>query len=106
MTAATTTKSSSSSSSTHSVDVGKDGFTFTPDTLTVSPGDQVEFHFFPGDHSVGEAAFDKPCHPLSSSSFYSGFFPGSTESVRLSIQSHSLEASLTFPLVQGLRPDG
>lgn len=87
-TAATTATSSSSSSSTHSIDVGKNGLTFDPDTLTVSPGDQVEFHFFPGDHSVAQAAFNNPCQPMSSSSFYSGFFPGSTESVRLSM-SHS-----------------
>ncbi|KAJ5624328.1 cupredoxin [Penicillium lagena] len=79
-TAATTTMSSSSSSSTHSVNVGKDGFTFEPDTLMVSPGDEVEFHFFPGDHSVAQAAFNNPCQPMSSSSFYSGSFPGSSES--------------------------
>ncbi|RHZ62998.1 hypothetical protein CDV55_104021 [Aspergillus turcosus] len=44
-------------------------------TLSVSPGSKVEFHFFPGNHSVVQAAFSNPCHPLSQSSFFSGFVP-------------------------------
>ncbi|GFF41255.1 hypothetical protein IFM51744_04743 [Aspergillus udagawae] len=70
-----TTTSSSASSAIHTVDVGEHGFTFVPDTLSVSPGSKVEFHFYPGNHSVAQAAFSKPCHPLSQSSFFSGFFP-------------------------------
>ncbi|KAJ5798626.1 cupredoxin [Penicillium pulvis] len=80
-----TTKSLSSTKSTlssstqatanpvQSINVGEDGFTFSPDTLTVSPGDKVEFHFFPGDHSVTQSSFTKPCHPLSDRSIFSGF---------------------------------
>ncbi|GFF46716.1 cupredoxin [Aspergillus lentulus] len=63
------------SGAVHTVDVGEHGFTFDPDTLSVSPGDKVEFHFYPGDHSVAQAAFSKPCHPLNQSSFFSGFIP-------------------------------
>jgi plastocyanin len=87
--ASTTTSASSSttasaSSSTHKVDVGSGGFTFNPDTLTVSPGEKVEFHFFPQNHSVAQASFDNPCHPMNTSGFSSGFVPTTTESVRTS----------------------
>ncbi|KAJ5733261.1 hypothetical protein N7533_013708, partial [Penicillium manginii] len=71
----TTTASSTesaSASSTVSVDVGEDGFTFNPDTIHVPKGGVVEFHFYPGGHSVAQAAFNKPCHPLSDTSFFSG----------------------------------
>ncbi|KAJ5138059.1 hypothetical protein N7526_004292 [Penicillium atrosanguineum] len=71
-TTAATTKSSSSLSSVQTINVGKSGLKFSPDTLNVAAGDKVEFHFFPGDHSVTQASFDKPCRPLSDSSFSSG----------------------------------
>ncbi|EAW21211.1 cupredoxin domain-containing protein [Aspergillus fischeri NRRL 181] len=67
-----TTTSSSAASAVHTVDVGEDGLTFNPDTLSVSPGSKVEFHFYPGTHSVAQAAFSNPCHPLNQSSFFSG----------------------------------
>lgn len=70
---ASSTTSASSSSSTVSVDVGEDGFTFNPATINVPKGGVVEFGFYPGDHSVAQAAFDNPCHPLSDTSFFSGF---------------------------------
>ncbi|KAJ5212681.1 Cupredoxin [Penicillium cinerascens] len=80
-TTAAATKSVSSSGSIQSINVGKAGLTFDPDTLNVAAGDKVEFHFFPGDHSVTQASFDNPCHPLNSSSFFSGFVaPSSGES--------------------------
>lgn len=84
-TAATATaKTSSSSSAVQTINVGKSGLKFSPDTLNVAGGDKVEFHFFPGDHSVAQASFDNPCHPLSDSSFSSGFVTGSSNgSVRL-----------------------
>ncbi|KAJ5753367.1 uncharacterized protein N7511_007520 [Penicillium nucicola] len=76
----TTTAAASSSTSIHKVDVGEDGFSFNPNTLTVSPGEKVEFHFYPQNHSVTQASFDHPCHPLSASSFSSGFMPTTKES--------------------------
>jgi plastocyanin len=76
---AAVTKSSSSSSSIQTVNVGKSGLKFSPNSLTVAAGDKVEFHFFPGDHSVEQASFTKPCHPLSNSSFSSGFVTGSID---------------------------
>ncbi|KAJ5771553.1 Cupredoxin [Penicillium odoratum] len=77
------TKSSSSTSlsatkSVQSVDVGEDGFTFSPDTLTASAGDKIEFHFYPGNHSVTQAAFAKPCQPLNNTSIFSGFVPATS----------------------------
>lgn len=71
----------SASSTVHKIDVGEDGFTFSPNTLTVSPGEKVEFHFYPQNHSVIQASFDNPCHPINDSSFSSGFVPTTKESV-------------------------
>ncbi|KAF3391104.1 hypothetical protein DPV78_011071 [Talaromyces pinophilus] len=78
----TMTSSSLPSSTTTSatevqtVTVGASGLTFSPDTLTVSPGGKVEFHFQPG-HSVTQASFANPCHPLSDTSISSGIVSGS-----------------------------
>lgn len=72
-TSVSSSTTASASSSTHTVDVGNNGFTFNPDTLTVSPGEKVEFHFFPQNHSVAQASFNNPCHPMNASSFSSGF---------------------------------
>ncbi|KAF7133704.1 hypothetical protein CNMCM5793_005002 [Aspergillus hiratsukae] len=74
-TSISTSTSTSATSAVHTVDVGENGLTFSPDTLSVSPGSKVEFHFFAGNHSVAQAAFSNPCHPLSQSSFFSGFVP-------------------------------
>jgi plastocyanin len=72
-TTASSTESGSALRATQSVDVGESGFTFSPDTIHVPAGGVVEFHFYPGDHSVAQAAFNNPCHPLSDTSFFSGF---------------------------------
>jgi plastocyanin len=65
--------SGSASSATQTVDVGETGFVFNPDTIHVPSGGVVEFQFYPGDHSVAQAAFNNPCHPMSDTSFFSGF---------------------------------
>jgi plastocyanin len=70
---ASSTTSGSASSATQSVDVGENGFVFKPDTIHVPSGGVVEFHFYAGDHSVAQAAFNNPCHPMSDTSFFSGF---------------------------------
>lgn len=69
----------SSSGAVHTVDVGEDGFTYDPDTVTAAAGDKVEFHFYPGDHSVVQAAFENPCEPLNDSSVFSGFMLGTSD---------------------------
>ncbi|KAB8278696.1 Cupredoxin [Aspergillus minisclerotigenes] len=65
-------------SAVQTVDVGEHGFSFDPDTLKVAPGGKVEFHFYPGNHSVAQASFSKPCHPMNDSSFFSGFIAPTT----------------------------
>jgi plastocyanin len=62
----------SSSSSMQTIMVGNGGFKFSPDTLTVKPGNSVVFQFYPGGHSAVQSSFDKPCAPLNDSSFSSG----------------------------------
>lgn len=62
-----------STGTVHDVDVGQNGFTFSPDTLTASKGDTVNFHFFAGDHSVSQSTFDAPCVPAPINPIYSGF---------------------------------
>ena len=69
----TTTTTGSGPSATQSVDVGESGFTFNPDNIHVPEGGVVEFHFYSGNHSVAQAAFNNPCHPMSDTSFFSGF---------------------------------
>ncbi|EED17190.1 extracellular serine-rich protein, putative [Talaromyces stipitatus ATCC 10500] len=69
--------STSSSTAVQTIAVGKNGFTFDPDTLTVSPGGKVEFHFYPGPHSVARASFENPCHPTIQTGIFSGSVPGS-----------------------------
>lgn len=80
-TASSSTTTSTSPSGIHIVDVGEDGLTFDPASLSVSPGEKVEFHFHPQNHSVIQAAFDNPCHPLSGTGFFSGFVATTGESV-------------------------
>jgi plastocyanin len=90
-TTASSTESGSASSTTQSVDVGESGFTFNPDTIHVPAGGVVEFHFYPGDHSVAQAAFNNPCHPKSDTSFFSGFMASANNGkVIMSIVSDSI----------------
>ncbi|KAI9772615.1 MAG: hypothetical protein M1839_002428 [Geoglossum umbratile] len=60
-----------------SVDVGENGLVYTPDTITAAMGDQVQFTFYPQNHSVIQAAFSSPCNPLAGGIF-SGFVPVSS----------------------------
>lgn len=65
--------SSSAVNGVHIVKVGKDNLlTFEPNTITAAVGETVEFHFWPKAHSIAQSSFDKPCVPLSDSSFFSG----------------------------------
>lgn len=51
---------------------------FSPNTIVAAPGSQVEFIFFPPQHSVVQAAFDAPCQPISDTGFFSGTFTTSS----------------------------
>lgn len=62
----------------HTVLAGQNGiFTYNPDTLHVPVGDVVEFNFFPPNHSMAQASFNNPCHPMSANSIFAGYFPTS-----------------------------
>lgn len=56
------------------VDVGKDGLTFSPETVTAANGSTINFHFFPVVHSVAQSSFDSPCVPSGPDAIFSGFF--------------------------------
>lgn len=96
----------SSSGAVHTIDVGEDGFTYNPDTVTAAAGDTVEFHFYPGDHSVVQAAFSSPCKPLNDSSIYSGFLMGTADgNVSLSSLSTSWANILCYPTARHIYRD-
>lgn len=46
------------------VNVGQNGFTYTPDHVSAAVGDTVTFHFFPASHSVTQGTFATPCTAL------------------------------------------
>lgn len=95
-TSASSTASSaaaSASSTVHKVDVGEDGFVFNPDSLTVSPGEKVEFHFYPLNHSVAQASFDNPCHPINASGFSSGFVLESVSESKAQVSDQRLNST-------------
>lgn len=91
--ASTTTSSSAAplataadppSTTLQTVTVGQNGaLAFNPDSIVATAGSQVEFIFFPQEHSVVQASFDKPCQPINDTGFYSsGFTTSSGSNVR------------------------
>ncbi|KAH8816034.1 Cupredoxin [Xylogone sp. PMI_703] len=58
------------------INVGQTGLSFSPNSVTAQVGDVLQFHFFPGGHSVVQGDFANPCQPSSSSAFFSGNLPG------------------------------
>jgi len=76
--AAVASTASSAAGSTQTITVGQNGLTFSPNSVVVAPGKSVVFQFYPGNHSLAESSFDKPCQPLSSTSFFSGFIDSSS----------------------------
>ncbi|KAM7207806.1 Cupredoxin [Naviculisporaceae sp. PSN 640] len=64
---------STASAATIRIDVGKEGLTFSPDTVTAQRGDVLEYHFYgPLPHSVVQSDFSGPCNPSETGGFYSG----------------------------------
>jgi plastocyanin len=63
------------------VTVGLNGtLTFSPDNVTASVGDMVQFQFVAGNHTATQSNFDNPCQPISmhnasATGFHSGFQP-------------------------------
>ena len=60
---------------TSKVEVGEDGLSFSPHSTMASPGDKVEFHFYPRNHSVVQGTYDNPCQPVMKDGFNSGYVP-------------------------------
>ncbi|KAH9866666.1 hypothetical protein J1614_008359 [Plenodomus biglobosus] len=60
----------------HIVAVGSrtGGLVFEPESITADEGDLVHFKFWPKNHSVAQAAFNRPCEPMNNG-FWSGFVP-------------------------------
>jgi len=55
------------------VQVGSDGLSFTPNTITAADGDVLEFVFGSANHSVVMGDFNNACQPATSGGFFSGF---------------------------------
>jgi len=47
----------------HTIDVGKSGLTFTPDSVTAAVGDTLEFRFVGGFHDAVTSDYATPCQP-------------------------------------------
>ena len=55
------------------INVGKNGLTFEPASVTAALGDELRFHFYPNTHSVAQGIFSKACQASTASgAFYSG----------------------------------
>ncbi len=81
-TSSSSVPTSTAEATTFDIDVGAEGaLLFSPETLTASVGDTLNFHFYPLNHSVVQSSFSAPCEPLtsgddnSSEVIFSGFFP-------------------------------
>jgi len=78
---------SSASSATGSVTVhvikvsDKNGsLIYSPASTNIPVGEMVQWHFYPKNHSVVQAAFSNPCEPISNvmpnmTTFFSGYMP-------------------------------
>lgn len=54
--------------------------TYSPSSISVPVGEMVQWHFYPKNHSVVQAAFSNPCEPVSNvmpnvTTFFSGYMP-------------------------------
>lgn len=65
-------------SEVHIINVGKNGPSFEPNSLSAPVGDIVEFHFWSGTHSVAQSADYYPCTPRTRGMFedFGAFYSG------------------------------
>ncbi|RFU30209.1 hypothetical protein B7463_g6134, partial [Scytalidium lignicola] len=56
--------------------VGQTGLVMSPNSVRANVGDVLQFHFYPGGHSVVQGDFANPCLPSSSNAFFSGYING------------------------------
>jgi len=60
------------STSVHTVAVGNGNLAYSPNSITATVGDTIEFHFFAPLHSVAQSDFASPCTPANGTAFFSG----------------------------------
>jgi len=85
-----TTATASATSSVTTISVGDGGLIFKPDNVKADIGAKVKFQFFPKNHSVVQADFNKPCIPKNNGIF-SGFIP-SVQGIAVGISTASQES--------------
>jgi len=62
-------------STVHQVTVGESGaLAYNPTEIFAAAGDQLQFIFYPVNHTVTQSSASSPCQPLAGG-FYSGFIP-------------------------------
>jgi plastocyanin len=76
---ATPTATASQPAQTHTISVGID-HKFKPEVILADVGDNIDFQFFPPNHSVVRAEYEFPCIPYEMTGrgkvgFFSGFHP-------------------------------
>lgn len=70
------------SAKTISIEVGRNGASFSPNSVTAAVGDILEYRFAGGRHSVVRADFSRGCTPASNNGFSSGL-QGSVSTILL-----------------------
>jgi len=81
---------------TIAVNVGQNGLAYSPNSISASVGDVLQFTFFPTNHSVVMGDFGNPCAPAATGGFFSGFMPvGSGEGAQI----FSVTVNSTDPIV-------
>lgn len=96
------------SANVHVVKVGADGMNktgnfYSPDKIKVATGDQVQFQFWEGNHTVTQSNFDDPCVPISRSNasataFSSGFMPAAASKAKGEIPVFTITIQDASPL--------
>ncbi|KAF8266528.1 Cupredoxin, partial [Lactarius quietus] len=77
------------------VNVGQNGLAFTPNTVTASVGDMINFVFYPKNHTVTQSTFPAPCQPMAGG-VDSGFQPVAANATN--VPQFSVMVNVTTPL--------
>ncbi|KAK3304710.1 Cupredoxin [Chaetomium strumarium] len=98
-----TLTSLASAQKTWVVAVAKNGsLTYSPDKLTAQPGEQIQFQFHAGNHTVTQSTFDQPCQPVGMHSnitgFHSGFLPAAASASTGMMPTFTITINDTKPL--------
>ncbi|KAK4238819.1 hypothetical protein C8A03DRAFT_43487 [Achaetomium macrosporum] len=98
-----TLTSLASAQKTWVVAVAQNGsLTFSPNKLVAQPGEQVQFQFHAGNHTVTQSTFDQPCQPVSMHSnitgFHSGFLPAAASASTGMMPTFTITINDTKPL--------